>query len=169
MNWHWYPKLQRNNQYTLIRILHCFTLNRLVPYTATMAAFACPQTSSEISSTETVDWDYYPAVPKRVSKPWLYEPHFPHDQPPDINYRRSILTDQANLKIILQNDHIPFRERHLHYAMQDKTLEGSIMRYHRDWAAVMLSDAQRRTDLEREKFCRKLCRKELEWESWRWL
>lgn len=117
-----------------------------------MAAFAFPPTPSEVSFTETVDWDYYPAVPKRVSKPWLYETNFPLNQPPDINYRRSILTDQANLEGILQNDHITFKERYLRYAMQDKSLEQIILEYHRDWAAVMLSNAQKGNDLEREEF-----------------
>lgn len=118
-----------------------------------MATFAFPGTPSEASSsTETMDWDYYPAVPKRVSKPWLYETHFPLDQPPDINYRLSILTDQANLEGIIKNDHIPFQERYLRYEMQDKSLEGRIMKDQRDWVAAMLSDAQKCTNLEREKF-----------------
>lgn len=121
-----------------------------------MAAFAFPPTPSEVSFTETVDWDYYPAVPKRISKPWLYETHFPLDQPPDINYRRSILTDQANLEDILENEHIPFQERYLRYAMEDKELEKRILQDHRDWVAAMLSDAQERTDLEREEFFEEL-------------
>lgn len=57
----------------------------------------------EVSDGETVDHDYYPAVPKRISKPWMYETHYPMTQPPDINYRRIILTDQVNLEDLLKD------------------------------------------------------------------
>lgn len=143
------------------------------------SVIAAPSTKSEVDLPEAYKpWERVPTRPlirntteeserrrrmeeseqrRRIEKPWQYETDNPMTDPPDINHRETIISDQDAINRLLnpKND-VNFEERCLRYVAMDLDLEQEILREYLSWVRSMTADAGRKTlvtrDRKRHKF-----------------
>ena len=89
---------------------------------------------------------------RRIEKPWEYETDNPMTNPPDINHRETIISDQDAINRLLdpEND-VNFEERCLRYVAMDLDLEKEILREYLSWVRSMTADAERKTLVTRDR------------------
>ena len=87
----------------------------------------------------------------KIEPPWIYDTANPTSEPPDINYKNLIRSDQKEIDDLLEDESIHFHERCLRYEALDVNLEEALLGEYGAWTKNM-SDKAGKNDDERARF-----------------
>lgn len=109
-----------------------------------------------VSEADSFD-QMFPKWTGRIAAPRLYETERPMYEPPHVNYKPTIDSDQLYMKVLFGDHSLHFNERCIKYERYDAGMQLGLVFEYWKWITRMVKDATRKENHERRIFFGGLC------------